>query len=623
MPSGGPKDSLPPELINTAPNYRALNFDGDEVRLTFSEYIIHDEVAEKLVISPPLEKRPTIRVKSKTLIIAFNEELKDSLTYSMDFKNSIVDNNERNPYPNLRFTFSTGDIIDSLRMAGMVMNAFNLEPVENGLVALYSNLHDSAVFKLVPDYISKTDEKGIFMFDNIAPGKYHIFSINDANSNLIYDEGAEEIAFIDSIIIPSVEYHEEIDSLIKGTDSLLVVEHIHFLPEPFYLRQFTEDLFEQYIVSFKRETKYKCNVLFAETVADTFSIKLVDSDRDDWYVFEPNTGMDTITFFIADTTLANQDTILIDMAYNQLDSNQTVYVHHDTLSFLFETKPVIVKSKRKRKEEEEEEIKIPQFDLKTNIKSSGFDLNGSIFITAPEPFSSFDETMVRLYLDEDTTGTPLDFTFQRDTLNWRSYNIQYIWEPDTKYRLEVDSAASTNIYGVTSKFLKKVFETQEEDYYGRVILELRNVDQEIIVQLLKNNEDEDVIRSKTVNKNGAVIFDYLGPEKYKIKFIYDLNGNGKWDTGSYQDHYSPEKVSYLQKVIKVRSNWDNKELVDCDIDETYPKILYDKELEEQKLKAEKEAREKAANPTQERNTNSGFGGSNRSTGSGSGIINRR
>ena len=235
MPTGGPKDSIPPVLVETSPEYKALNYDGKDVRFTFNEYLAIDEISETLVISPPLEKRPTIRTKSKTLIVQFNEELKDSATYSFDFKNSVVDNNEKNPIENLRFSFSTWSVHDSLRVAGRVINSFNLEPIEKGLVMLHSNLHDSAVYRVRPDYIAKTDEDGLFMIDNIASGSYHIFALNDLNSDLLYNEGAEEIAFVDTLVVPGVEFHEELDTIAEGVDSMMILGHSHFYPEPFYL----------------------------------------------------------------------------------------------------------------------------------------------------------------------------------------------------------------------------------------------------------------------------------------------------------------------------------------------------------------------------------------------------
>ncbi|HDR50925.1 MAG TPA: hypothetical protein ENN90_04790, partial [Mariniphaga anaerophila] len=230
-----------------------------------------------LVVSPPLEKRPTILTKSKTLIVRFTEDLRDSVTYSLDFKNAIVDNNERNPMDNLRFSFSTYDQIDTLRVAGKVIDGFNLEPVENALVMIHKNLHDSAVYTLRPDYIAKTDENGMYLIDNLPEGKYHLFALNDLNNDLQYNEGAEEIAFYDTLVVPSAEYHVEADTLASGADSLLISGHIHFLPEPIYLRQFTEKIYEQFLKTSRRDSRYQCTFVFNETVSDTFNIQLIDT----------------------------------------------------------------------------------------------------------------------------------------------------------------------------------------------------------------------------------------------------------------------------------------------------------------------------------------------------------
>lgn len=464
MPTGGPRDSVPPILLETSPMYKSLNFTGNKVQFTFNEYIISDEVSEKLVISPPLEKRPIIRTKGKTLIIQFNEELMDSTTYSLDFKNSIADNNEKNPYKSMRFSFSTGDVYDSLRVAGVLMDAFNLEPVESGLVMLQKNLHDSAVYSVRPNYIAKTDENGVFMIDNIAPGKYNLFAINDANNDLIYNEGAEEFAFVDSLVVPSSEFLEELDTLVKGTDSLLVLGHTHFYPDPFYLRQFTEDIFDQYMDSYSRDTRYKCSFAFSESVKDTFDIKLVGNEATDWYQMEYNDKMDSLVIWIADTMIARQDTLFMELSYYQLDSAAQLYVQKDTIEMNFTDKvKKISKKKRKSKDEGKEKPEpIKQFDWKTSASASIIELNKNITLIAPEPVSYFDSTQIVLFLTEDTLKTPLKIKFEKDTSAWRQYQISHKWEPETGYTFEIDSAACTNIYGISSKKLSKKFKTRDE-----------------------------------------------------------------------------------------------------------------------------------------------------------------
>ncbi|MCG6189690.1 Ig-like domain-containing protein [Maribellus maritimus] len=614
MPTGGPKDTVPPVLLSTQPKYKALSFDDDEIRFTFNEYVITDQISEILVVSPPLKKRPSIRTKSKTVIIKFNEDLKDSTTYSLDFKNSIVDNNERNPLNNMRFSFSTGDVYDSLRVAGSVVNSFNMEPVENALVLLHNNLHDSAVYTELPDFIAKTDEYGVFMIDNIPPGSYHLFSLNDANSDLKYNEGAEEIAFFDSIIVPSATFEAERDTLVRGVDSLLITGHTHFLPEPIYLRQFTEDLFEQYIDSYTRSTRYKCNFVFNESVDDTFNIQLVDSNVEDWYILEPNSKMDSITFWITDTLLAQKDTLLMDVSYFQLDSTQQVYVHHDTLQMNFsepEKKETPRGRRRGRDDEDEQEdaqAEIPQFVWETSFGST-VELNEDLKFTAPEPLKNLDKNDFTLYLTDDTLKTPLEYKFTKDSVAYRTYNISANWEPETGYTIEVDSAAAENIYGITSKGISKKFKSREDDYYGQILANCTNVDTPTIVQLLDNNEE--VLSQKRIDKDQTVTFEYLEPAKYIIKVILDRNNNGKWDTGSYQDKYQPEEIYYLNSIIKVRSNWDSSIALDLTANESFVKKIIDHELEEQKRKeAEEKAKKEAENERRQQNNllNQGSGG---------------
>ena len=615
MPTGGPIDSLPPVLINTSPEYKALNFDGDEVHLTFNEYIVTDAIRDKLVISPPLKERPIIRTKSKTLIIEFEEDLKDSTTYSLDFKNSIADNNEKNEYENLRFSFSTGDVYDSLRVAGKVTDAFNLEPEKNVLVMLHKNLHDSAVYTLIPDYIARTDDEGIFLMDNIGPGTYHIFSITDNNNDLMYNEGAEEIAFADTIVMPQAEYVEHPDTLVKGADSLLVAGHTQFYPDPFYLRQFTEDIFDQYLSSYKRHSRAQGTFVFNETVKDTFDVRLLNDEMAvEWYMLEYNRNIDSLTFWITDTVVAKYDTLLTELSYYQLDSVERLYVKKDTVELIFTDDEKETKAEKRKREKKDEDIPEPveQFSFETNTGTGPFDINKNIQLIAPSPLMFIDTSQILLYLVDDTLQSPLNFTFEKDTAKWRTYNISYNWESQTNYALQIDSAAAVNIYGITNRKMLKKFETRDEDYYGTINLNITGAEVPVVVQLLANNEEETVIQEKTLDGDGTVIFDFLGPQKYKVKTILDRNGNGKWDPGSYQDKYLPESVRYINEVIKVRSNWDSNYNWELEADKPFVKNIRDKELEEQRRKeAEEKAREERQNPGSQQNNmmrNQGLGG---------------
>ena len=591
MPTGGPKDSIPPILIETSPAYRALNFSGKEVSLTFNEYIISDAVSEQLVVSPPLQKRPSIRTKSKSLIVSFNEDLKSDMTYSLDFKNSVADNNERNPYKSLRMIFSTGSQIDTLRVAGSVKNAFNLESTEKILVMLHQNLNDTAISNTIPDYVARTDEKGIFLFDNVKAGTYKLFAVNDANQNLMYDSGAEEIAFADSLIIPTAEYRAEPDTLAKGADSLLIAGNTYFFPEPVYLRTFMEDFFDQFLEKSVRDTRHKSTLVFSEPVTDTLDIKLLGFENEYPFILEPNPAFDSITVWLTDTLIASNDTLKFRLTYTDIDSLDQRFLKNDTVNMIFTDRATRSESRR-RSRDDDEVPEIVQFSFSDNIKTTGFDLNLPVTLYSPEPIDTFDFSSVRIIMAEDLTQTPLPITIQKDTIEYRTWQIRYNWEPNTAYLLEVDSAAAHNIYGITNRKISRKFTTQKDDYYGSIILQLTSVSEPMLIQLLDNSKDEKVIKTLHAQTDGSVTFDFLAPNKYKIKFIYDTNNNGKWDTGSLKTGIQPEKVAYFPEIIKVRSNWENEYPWDVTPNPEYPKKLIDKEEEEMRRKKEQEERQK-------------------------------
>ncbi len=588
MPVGGVKDTIAPVLLESNPRFGALNFTGSEVRLSFNEFIISDAVSEELVVSPPLLKRPSVRTRQRSLIVSFNESLKPDATYSLDFKNSVVDNNERNPYLNLRMTFSTGDQLDTLRVAGSVKDGFNLEPAEKFLVMLHSNLHDSAFSRLVPDYIARTDEKGLYLFDNVREGSYRLYALEDINSNMLYDAGAELMAFADSIIVPSAVFMAAPDTLVSGSDSLLISGTTTFLPGPIYLRSFIESVQEQFIDKAVRENRYRHQIVFNEPAADTLAIRLLGDNRSDWYLLEHNKDRDSLVLWVTDTLLAAADTLRLEIDFMQLGTERKVQT--DTLLMVF-SEPDRPDSRR-RGRDEEEVPEVVQFTFSDNIKTGGHDLNVPLILTTPQPLKDFDLGLVRLFEAEDLSETPLPVQLVSDTTRWRSWILDYNWKPFTQYVFEVDSAAAVSIYGTSSRKFSKKFTTQKEDFYGRIVLELSSVDDHLILQLLENTKEEKVLRSLFVRNDGRHIFDYLAPAKYKVKVVYDSNGNGKWDSGSFGSGIQPERVAYLPEITRVRSNWDNVFQWDMSYDSTFPKNLIDKEEEEARRKRELEEQQR-------------------------------
>lgn len=589
MPVGGPKDTLAPVLLESNPRFGSRNFSGSEVRLTFNEFIISDAVSEELVVSPPLSKRPTIRTRQRSLIVGFNEPLRADATYSLDFKNSVVDNNERNPYLNLRMTFSTGDLLDTLRVAGSVKDGFNLEPAEKYLVMLHSNLHDSAFSSLTPDYIARTDEKGMYLFDNVREGSYRLYALEDINSNLRYDAGAERMAFSDSVIIPSAVYEAAPDTLVSGSDSILISGTTTFLPGPIYLRSFIESVQEQFIDKAVRENRYRNQIIFNEPNAEIPVIRLPGSEYSDWYMLEHNKTRDSLVLWVTDTLIAASDTLKIEIDYLPLGP-ETGWTT-DTLLMVF-SEPDRPESRRRGRDDEESVPEIVQFTFSDNIKSGGHDLNVPIILTAPQPVREFDFSAFKLFEAEDLNETPLPVRLVEDSTLWRSWRLDFPWKPFTQYVLEIDSAAAVSVYDISSRSFSKKFTTQKEDFYGRIVLDLSSVQEPLILQLLDNTKEEKVLRTLFSRADGRYIFDYLSPAKYKVKVVYDSNDNGQWDSGSFSNGTQPERVAYLPEITRVRSNWDNVFQWDMSFDPTLPKELIDKEEEEARRKRELEEKQR-------------------------------
>ena len=593
-PSGGAKDSIPPVVLKTIPELRETNYKGLDVRFTFDEFILSDGIIDQLVISPPMKKKPAIKMKGKTMIVEFGEELRKESTYSLDFKDAVADNNEKNPIENFRFSFSTGSQFDSLRVAGYVKNAFNQEPIEKALVSLYRLKNYTAFIDSIPDYIGTTNKEGFFIIDNIAPGEYRLYALSDADNSMTYNSNSELIAFADSLIIPSAKFVAETDTLVKGLDTLLVSGHVDYSPETQYLMMFEEDKFDQYLDSYKRNQANKCEFYFSESLSDSFRINLLKPIvTTDWSFIEMNLKRDSITVWLTDTIISNTDTLRFALNYQVLDTLNQLTMKHDTLEMVY-TEPKVAKVRKKKNEVEE----IPTINLGNNINSSAHDLYQRIRIEAPEPLKSFDLSMIRLYQMIDTVKTLLPIKVEKDTNSVRNYFIEHLWEPNSNYIFQIDSAAAYNIYGYPSNKTDQKFRTQKEDYYGKIFLNISGLSGSAIVQLLKNDKDEKILQKIQILEDGEIEFPYLKPEKYIIRLISDPNQNGKWDTGFLADGVQPEEVIYFPKVIKVRSNFDFKEEWQVSFKADYKKELVDEELEKEKARKAAQEKKSGKNPNE-------------------------
>jgi len=582
MPSGGLRDTIPPRILRSLPANEQRNFTDQKIKLTFDEFILAEGLNEKFTVSPPTTKKPIFRTKGKSLIVDLNEKLKPNTTYSLDFKDGIADNNEKNPLRNLRLAFSTGSQFDTLRICGFVKDAFNLEPIPNSYVLLYRGHSDTLVTKTRPDYIAKTDHQGFFAVTNLPADSFQVYGLSDLDNNLKYTTGVDSISFLDHFVIPSAKFFPQRDTTISGPDTLVVFGKTRFSPDPLYLLRFGEYYFDLRLDKYTHPTRKVVDLTFTQSVADTFNIEPLNFEaKKGWKYTEMSAKSDSIRIWLTDSMAYNKDTLIFRLSYLQQDSLKEFYVKRDTIRLFYTDLTQANKNKRKERRKIEKENKSVQ--LSTNAKQ-GFDPFNTLRIESPEPIASFDSCMIALFEKKDTTFKPVSFKLTPDIHNRRRYLLSYPWKFATEYNLKIDSTALITIYKTYSAEVKQPFKTQEEEHYGKIILNIKNVTVPTIIQLLSDDNKERVIQSQPMLKDGTVTFKYLEPQKYLIKAIFDRNNNGKWDTGNLKKRIPPEEVMYYLSVVKVRSNWDNKDDWALPTQKAFNKKIIDEELEAQKLK---------------------------------------
>lgn len=590
MPKGGPKDKTPPFIVKSSPEQNQLNVKDNKVRITFNEFVVPDELNEKFIVSPPTTKKPIFRTKGKTFIVDLNEKLLPNTTYSLDFKDGIVDNNEKNKYKNLRLAFSTGPELDTLRIVGFVRDAFTLEPSKNCYILLYKGTSDTLVHKTRPDFVGKTNFQGFFAITNLPAASYMIYAMSDIDNNLKYTAGVDSISFLESRITPSAIYEPKRDTVITGPDTLVVVGKTRFYPDPLNFSLFFEKGFDLNLDKYTRPTRTTVGLTFTASTADTFNIEMVNvHPKGKWNMIEKSRNSDTLKVWITDSLVYKKDTLALKLSYLQQDSLGVFYTKHDTIK-LYQPEDQAFKSDTKDKSKRNARKKIiaePKgVQIGTNI-GGVLDPYREIIIESPEPIKSFDTTKVKLFVKKDTTFFRISPRISKDSSSFRKYHISFPWEFATTYRLTIDSTALSTIYGLYGKEFKSDFKTQEEEHYGKIFVNVQNVKGPTLIQILDFNKDEPVLKTVSISKDQEVIFPFLEPKKYLLKAIFDKNNNGKWDSGSLKEKIEPEEVCYYQTVIKIRSNFEYKPSWTLPDPVSFRKKIVDEEAEAEKLNNKK------------------------------------
>jgi len=508
-PSGGPVDSIPPVLINSSPKINSIKFDSKEIRLTFDEFVKLDNVDEQLIISPPINKS-SYEVKplngvTKKVFLEFIDSLETETTYSINFGNSIKDNNEGNPLTFFSYTFSTGETIDSLYVRGNISDAFDKETDDYISIHLYridSIFNDSIIFNNRPTYISNSLDSTSYQFKNIKEGKYLILALKDIDNNYFFDPFYDKIGFIDSLItLPG-------DSIINfklfKEETSIIWDKPHFINS------------EKIGFGYYGKLDLK-NIKIESSLPDSVNYTYTKENEKDTLIFWlSRNSFDSLNFNLIEKDTTKLVTVKFDRAKDTLIDSLSISPKTTSIIHLKET-----------------------FKLSSNI-----------------PIENIEDSLITIR-DIDSLIVPFT-TSINDNLD--QIDIKFEVSPSDNYRLFILPEAIKDIRGVSNNdTLQYNVVSQSLEDYGNVYLDvIRNSNSKFILQMIDSNGD--VIRVfKNVNQDATYNFDYVRPGKYIFRLIEDTNNNDKWDTGNYLKKIKPERIYYFSNELEVRANWDLNE----------------------------------------------------------------
>ena len=583
-PDGGWYDETPPRVVGASPAEKATGVKTRKLHIRFNEFIKIENATENVVVSPPQLETPDIKAGGKSIDIELKDSLKANTTYTVDFSDAITDNNEGNPLGNYTYSFSTGEHIDTMEVSGWVLAADNLEPVKGILVGLYANLADSA-FRTQPMLrVAKTDGRGHFVIRGIAPGKYRVYALQDVDGDYHLTQKGEEMAFNREVIVPSSKPDVRQDTLWRDSlriDSISRVGYTHFLPDNIMLRAFTHVQTDRFFTKAERTLPECFSLVFTAGSNELPQLRGLNfNNAERAFIVMPTAKKDTITYWIKDSALINQDTLRMQMQYWSTDTTGQLRMKQDTIEILSKT-PYAKRLKEKQKKAEEwkkaqdkaqkkgepfETIMRPEA-LKVEVKvNNSIAPDENVRIELPTPLQSLDSTKVHLYSKRDTLWYEARYRLRvregadslapvgTNLLHKRWLELQAEWKPGVEYSFELDSLALTDIYGTTSGKIKQGFKVREDKEFATLAVSLTALtDSNVVVQLLNG---QDAVVKQTRALAGTANFYYLQPATYYLRLFVDRNGNGRWDTGDFYRGEEPETVYYFPEEIECKANWD-------------------------------------------------------------------
>ncbi len=561
-PEGGPRDTEPPVYLKSNPMPGQTNVSATRITVDFNENVAIDDAMNRVVVSPAQRTMPSVSALGKRVTVTLRDTLIPDVTYTIDFSDAIKDLNEGNILDGLAFDFSTGHQLDTLRISGMVFEAATLEPAQGMLVGAYSNLDDSAITTLPLERITKTNQLGQFTLRGLKPVPYRIFAIDDKNRDYHWDR-SENVAFYDTLITPSAVTVSVADTLeaADGTDSIVRRDVTRFLPDDILLTWFNENYSAQYLADYKRVERNKIELRFAARADSLPVVRLLNTPRageeiSRWSVLDASSTLDTLTYWITDTALIATDSILLEARYLRTDTLDRLSETTDTLKFFM--RPQRNKKAPKKNKDEQADTVPPEVPAVSFAAASpaAQELNLPLLFRSTTPIVSIDQKGVRMEIQEDTMWIPVaaPVITMPDSLRPMAFKAPYEWMQGMKYRLTVDSAAVTDIYGHVNKKLVHEFTVKQLSDYSTVTFVIDGLDGRKGVVELLSTSDKPVAKAPVIGSTAQLR--YLAPGTYYARLIVDRDSDDTFTTGNLAAGLQPEEVYYYPGKLNLKKNWD-------------------------------------------------------------------
>lgn len=551
-PEGGPKDTIPPVIVEVLPADMSINHPRDirhsQVSFEFNEYVALNNPSSYIFLSPPQTKPPTAKIKGKKVVVSFAEPLDSSRTYSLSLGEAVKDNNEGNPFPPYTISFSTGGHIDSLFVSGNIVEASSMLPMPNVTVLFHTDPSDSAIFKVLPKAAAKSDAWGYFTVRNLqADTVYRVFAIEDLNNNNLYDPDQERVAFLDTLVLPSSIMRDSLPELMQI--SMLDTAACLARPAQLSLSMFKELSQRQILRAKERVSRRQMYLKFAAPYPQIDSL-IIDGIPDEKLIKEYNFYRDSIVIWINEQGGVH-DTLQMRLSYMKTDDSLNILVPVTDTIKMIRPKGKMVENKRGEMVEEVDTVAA----YKVDATPENIDQNG-IIITFESPMitTPFDSvTFTVKNTREQVSDAP--FTVEQDTADIKKFVIrpQEKLMPGFEYTLRIPDSLFMDIDGIYCDSLRKTFSLPQDEKLSSLTIEASNVHEKYLVELVDEKRTK-VYRSYSIDSASVLLFPYLKAGKYSIRITEDKNGNGQVDTGSLLDRKQPEKVMMYRANNSLGSN---------------------------------------------------------------------